>query len=247
MIRKRKERKHHQAKMQPNQLFIILNKKNMYFFKGTTLLFLLFVFSNIYADTKTIFVDEFKSLELSGYFNVTLVQGNSNEVTINASEKLISFVQINATASHLSIAFNEHPGPFRIINITIKFTQLEEIESRIHGYLNTKGFLNLENLFLDIISYKPANLQLNVHKIDIDASGKGKIQLIGHTKKANINTSMIGEFDASKFVADYLNVDASGSGNILVNAKVEASTNNTGWLKISGGAPVVDSCPLEFG
>jgi len=34
-----------------------------------------------------------------------------------------------------------------------------------------------------------------------------------------------------------------------VNAKVEASTNNTGngWLKISGEALVIDSCPLEFG
>ena len=229
--------------------FVTYIKKIMNFPKTTALLLMLFMCLNLKADTKTIFVDAFNTLEIDGYFDVTLVQSKSNSVTIEASDKLISFVQIAESSTHLSINFNKKPGPYRHIHIIVAFTQLKEIESKIHGTLRTKGVLNLESLFLDIVSYRPSILELNVRKIDIDATGHGDIQLKGHATKGNINASMHGKLDASKFIVDYLNINASGSGDINVNAKIEASANNTGKgkLKFNGEAQSIDYCPVEFG
>ncbi len=213
------------------------------------LVIVLLMCHNLIAKTKTVYVDHFSILEIIGYFDVTLVQADMNEITIDAPEELILFVQIEESSNHLSINFNENPGPYRHIHIKIAFKQLKEIESKIHGSLRSNGTLNLDNLFLDIVSFQPTHLELNVHKIDIHATGHGDILLKGHATKGNINTAMNGQLDASTFVVDYLNIDASGSGNISINAKIEASANHTGQgkLKFTGDIQKVDFCPLEFG
>jgi len=215
----------------------------------TSTLFFLFLASfNLKADTKIIYVNPFNILEMEGNFDVTLQQGESNKITIDAPKELVSNIKISESSTHLSITSTDDLAPYRRIHITILFTQLKEIESKIYGTLRTQKANNLESLFLDIETSQPTALELNVRKIDIDITGKGDIQLKGHSSKANINVSMQGNLDASNFIVDYLNIDSSSSGNVIVNAKIEASANNTGKgkLKFDGDAQTVDFCPTEF-
>lgn len=221
--------------------------------QAATLFILLFSFSAIQAQkvrgkgnyvTQTHNIQDFEKLDLSGVFNVTLIQGNRNSVTIEAQENLHQYIIIDQRNHTLDIHF---PRKFNLrkhkkINIEIVFTDLKEIETSMVGNLKSDGILKLESLKFENSSVGSTHLDLNVKKLDADLSAVGNITFSGWARKATINSSIVGKLDAQDLHVDYLDIDNSSVGTVKVHADVELSIEHSGIgsLHYTGNAQITD-------
>ncbi len=213
--------------------------------KAILLVALLFTLSGIYANTQTIAIQVFKSLEISGYLNVTLVQSTTNKLSIKASKNLQKSIKITETNGNLCIT-QDHKA-YRRIAITITFTSLSEIDSKIDGKLFTAGIIKVQDLSLNIANNGKTKLNLAANSLEADFRGKENIYLSGAAKKVNFNTKVIGLLDASTFIIDTLNVNNSGKGDVRVFVTDYVSANHIGDGTLSiDGRPDIDYCPLSI-
>ncbi|HHB79072.1 MAG TPA: DUF2807 domain-containing protein [Saprospiraceae bacterium] len=228
-------------------------KKTMKLIQTTTLFILLFAFSTIQAQrvagkgdlvTKNHKVQPFDKLELSGVFNVTLRQGQTNEISIEAQENLQQYIIVEQRNHTLDIHFPKKLNlrKHKKINVEIVFTDLREIETSMVGNLKSDGTIKLNSLKWDNSSVGNSHLDLNVKNFEADLSAVGNVYLKGWARKADITSSIVGSLQAEDFLVDYLDIDNSSVGNVRIHADVELDIEHSGIgnLHYSGNANITD-------
>jgi len=180
--------------------------------------------------TKTYNVENFQKLELSGVFNVTLKQGNYNQVTVEAQENLQQYIIVDEKGSKLDIHFPKKMNLKRHkkINVTLVFTDFKSLEANMVGKLNSDGTLRFHSLEIDDSSVGNMDLTIQAQYLDADFSAVGNIYLAGQVKKADINSSIVGNLDASELAVGFLDIDNAGVGNVKVRADMELAIDHSG-------------------
>lgn len=220
-----------------------------------TLIITLFTFAKSatvrpYTET-THEVEAFKKLKLEGVFHVTLKQGSKNQVVVNASERLQSKVQVEEKKGELYVHMKNRKrnNQFGKIEITIIFTQMEELETAFVGSLASDGILNMNELDWNNASVGDVDLKLNVSQFKVNNSAVGQVTLAGRSDKASISNSMVGDFYAKNFIVETLVVENSSVGQCTIYADKELSIlhSGTGSFYYYGDAKVVSMSSTGIG
>jgi hypothetical protein len=183
----------------------------------------------------------FHRLSIDGQVNVTLVQGATEDVTIEAATGTLSRIHtdvhggtlsIDAEGSHSMWQWFSGRGAGPTPRVTIHLRDLDRIEAAGSVTLDADA-LHTTDLRIDFAG--ACNLKvrdLQGTSLRLDGSGATKAELAGKVGQQRVDLSGAGSYQAERLVSSDARVSVSGAGKAVVNA------TNTLAVEISGAGKV---------
>ena len=183
----------------------------------------------------------FHRLSIDGQVNVTLVQGATEDVTIEAAAGALSRIHtdvhggtlsVEAEGSHSMWQWFSGRGAGPTPRITIHLRDLDRIEAAGAVTLDAEALqtADLRIDFAGACNLKVQNLQGT--SLRLDGSGATKVELAGKVSRQRVDLSGAGSYQAERLVSSDASVSVSGAGKAVVNA------TNTLAVEISGAGKV---------
>jgi hypothetical protein len=184
-------------------------------------------------------VSSFTGIEVSGAFDVKLIQGTTNSVVVEADDNLMDLIRTEVQGSTLVIDNKKPISHYRSLKVFITFTDMKSIDLSGAVDFETQGKLTLPELALSGSGASDGKLELDVQHLGIDCSGGSKLKLTGTAKDVDVDISGAVDLLAFDFPAENYKVSISGAGkadiNVTKNLKVDISGAATVHYK---GSPV---------
>lgn len=211
--------------------------------------------------TKTIEVQPFSEIILSGNVDIRFTQGDTLKVEAYGNEKAIESKNITSNNNILIVSKKEDaPNNAPTIKLLITAPSLERVNVTGAGDIDFKGEIVLEgNLDLNVSGAGNVNInKLVCNDLDIKITGAGDVTANKITsQKATIQTCGAGDVDASIKATDIL-LTISGAGDADLNVKcdnlivisagagdVELKGECTNLTKTTSGMASIDSRKLS--
>ena len=220
-------------------------KKPLITFFSLSLMICLLSFSCKSAEFSTIAkkeftVDAFSKIEIGGPFNVYIRQGETEQVYVEADERVINKVRVNSENGTLKVTTESIFGNVKKLNVFITLVKVDYMKLIDAGNIESKGALKLEKLKIDYSRTGNMSLTLDCGELILDCDGTGNIDLKGSAATANIHQSGIGNFSANEFKTGILKISVSGVGNteVYANKEIFIHVSGVGNFTYSGDAVV---------
>jgi hypothetical protein len=185
-------------------------------------------------------------VKISGIMNLYLSQGDNESLRIEGDEKAISLLEITENGDLLEIGYKDEDN---VKNIFEDFTPDIYLTVSDLRKLSFDGVVNIEseNTFqveeLTIIGDGIGKIDLEIEAKMIDASFNmmGSIVLRGQVETIKLSNEGMGKIDASKLIAQKMNLSSSGIGKVDVFCEDELSitVNGIGSVNYSGNPKVI--------
>jgi hypothetical protein len=188
-------------------------------------------------------VGTFSEIQSFGSFDITITDGATTKVEVEAEDNLQEFIEVSVQGDKLQIKSrkNQNFNATKSINIYVTVPSLRAIG--LHGSGNVKS----ENLIragvnFEIKSAGSGNVSLEVETTNLsaDIAGSGNITLKGKTKEFEGRIQGSGNIRARDMQSEITTVKIAGSGNAEVVATSKLNTNiaGSGDVKYWGDASV---------
>ena len=179
--------------------------------------------------TDTRKVKDFEKLDITGSFNVTLVQDSSNSITINADDNILSVIKTEVSGDKLKITTdNKNICSAKEVTITIGVRNLKAIAAAGAVELTSKGRLNLGDLDFHLSGATNVKLDIAAANVETEASGVSDITLKGQASTHTVAFSGSGNLHAFDFVVGKYSIEASGQSDCEINVLSELNIHTTG-------------------
>jgi hypothetical protein len=192
--------------------------------------------------TKEVNVSSFSELDVQGVFSVLLIQGNKEEVKIEADDNLQPLFDVKNVGSKLLISmkkdvnFNSRRG----LKVYVTFRKLKTMELKTVGNISSDNNLNFDDLKISNKSVGSIDLKMTAQNLDVDNKSVGSVKLNGKAENAIIKNKGVGSVHAASFIVQKMDIDNSGIGSAEVNAAKELVVKDSFLGKVTnkGAAPV---------
>jgi hypothetical protein len=192
--------------------------------------------------TKTVNVQPFDQIDVSGVFSLKLSQGNKEEVKIEADDNLQDLFEVKNDGSKLTIKmkkesnFNSKKG----LKVYISFKKLKSMDLQTVGNVSSEESMSFDDLKIGNKSVGQIDLKLTAQSLNIYSTSVGDVKLNGKADNAVIRSKGVGSLDAANFVVQKMDIDMSGVGSARVNAEKELKIKDSflGRVSNKGAAPV---------
>jgi len=176
-------------------------------------------------------VSGFQSIDVSGGFDVVLVQGNSEGVTLTAQENLFEYITVKVDQGVLKIYTEKNIQPTKQLKARISFQNMHKLKVSGGGDLICETPVHVSELGVDISGGGDFKTMINTGKLQFNISGGGDASLNGSIKNFDLHLSGGGDVK-SEVNADIINCEVSGGGDITLTGKEKATEAN---FSITGG------------
>ncbi len=174
-------------------------------------------------------VAAFSQLEITGSFNVTLVQDSSSAVTITADDNIVSVIKTDVSGDKLKISSDKkNLCSTKEIAITIGVRNLRSINASGAVELGSNGHLNLGDLDMNLSGATKINLDVTAANIETEASGVNDIILKGQARSHNVEFSGSGNLKAFDLVTGNYSIESAGQSDCEINVLNELNIHTTG-------------------
>ncbi len=185
-------------------------------------------------------IKDFTRIELDGYYNVILLQGDKAKLEIETDENLLEYIEAKVSSKTLKLKNKKNISPSRNINVYLTFNKLEELAVSGFVVVSSADRLNFDKLSLFISGNSEINMNINSVALKTEFSGNSIIRLSGTSLTAEMNASGSATIDAIEFFIDDLKLSMSGSSVSKVNAISKLDMNVSGSAKVEYyGSPEV--------
>ncbi len=163
-------------------------------------------------------LDEFESIDNSGPFDLYVVVGEIQSVSISIDDNLVEVVETRVRRGTLEIYTKDNIRSHRRSRIDITVPKLEELT------ISGSGDVELENVSgeefdLQISGSGDVELtEMNTQELYVSVSGSGDVRADGTARNLEIGISGSGDIDARDLEAEDVTVKIHGSGDVKVNA-----------------------------
>lgn len=170
-------------------------------------------------------VSSFNAIELNGVFNVFLLQGETEALTIEADDNLLPIIKSSVDNNKLIVKTKKHLNIKKSTKMNVFITFKD---------INSLGFYGVGDLSCDA--------PIKLKSLNIDNNGVGNLNLVGSCSNVTIKNSGVGNINTSKFTAKIMDVTNSGVGNVDIYVTEELKLKNLGIGNIyyEGGASIID-------
>ena len=197
-------------------------------------------------ETRNLNLDSFDAITLLGIDNITIIQGEEQEVKVTGYPNIIN--DLNTSISNKEWQVKLKNGCYRNskLNIEITLPQLSAATLTGSGNITVNDFLNQDQQAFLINGSGNIDLGGNNGSTELSLSiiGSGNIHIskdFEDLELVNLNITGSGNLDAYAMKADHYNVMISGSGNANIFAVSSLSGTITGSGDINfKGNPLVD-------
>ena len=192
--------------------------------------------------TKTYEVGEFSQVALDGGFKVYLIQGDQCSVTVKSTDdNVFDNIKVNRNQNEVSIQLDASFFVFHRVSLYITFKTLEKLNIEGGVNLKTNGYLNLENLSVNVEG--GANIDLNMKAKNVVVYGEGGFlfELKGVADKLDVTIKGAGHVSASELKTKDVSfvVAGFGTGSVYATHTLNARIEGVGKLRYKGD-PKVD-------
>jgi hypothetical protein len=165
-------------------------------------------------------VSNVQSVEFTSVGQLTIVQGGSESLVVEAEDNIISHITTDMHGTTLVIGFDDGAQnmitPTRMISYTLTVTDLSDIE------LSGAGNISMDELTADTVTIQlsgAGNIDigtLTADSLTVSLPGAGNISINGTVGEEGLELSGFGNFNANDLQASVANVNVSGAGNASV-------------------------------
>ncbi len=161
--------------------------------------------------------------------NTVVKYGVYKKVHVTGYENLLDYVKISATGGVIRIGMKPD-YTFQNMNITaeVEIPTITGVTATHAGNIEIDSFPNAFNT-LDLTSSGSGNItclaQMEMDALTVNLSNSGSIYIKGKGTSENIQLSGSGNFDAFDFLVNSSTVTNSGTGHVMVNAKMDLTAN----------------------
>lgn len=190
----------------------------------------------------------FSRLGVDGFADVTLVQGTTEAITIEAPAKQLPNVRTEVRDGTLTIT-SEDPRGFlgsmfgggpRAAKVTVTFRALDGVRAAGAVKLKANG-IKADALAVNVSGAASLAIAgLDAKELAVSGSGAMKAELAGRAGEQKVSISGAGEYRAPNLLTDSARVSVSGAGKVVVNAArtLDVSISGAGSVDYLGD-PVV--------
>ena len=189
------------------------------------------------AVTETRTLPPFHAIDVSGIADITLVQGDTDLIVIEASPRAQRQIQASVRNETLVIhAADERSTVFamfgrttRSSRITVTFRNLDAIEASGAVKIAAPAPLKIPALRISASGTVALRLEnLQVQTLKLSGAGAVKADLAGRAAEQAVSISGAGKYDAPMLESDDARVAVSGAGKVIVNARKTLTINLSG-------------------
>lgn len=211
-----------------------------------TLILSMMIFSGTYSQTfipvngrgpatdKKINVSEFKGIDVSSGFDVILVQGNSESLTLTIQENLFEYVTAKVENGILRIYTRNNLRPTQPMKARITFKELNTLKVSGGGDTRSEFPVNTGSFDVNISGGGDFVAVVNSEDLKYNISGGGDTEIGGKTEDYSVNVSGGGDIK-SVVDAERISCRIGGGGNLYLRNGAKASSVD---IDIAGGGDV---------
>ena len=163
-------------------------------------------------------VSGFKGIDVSGGFDVTLVQGNSEDLILSAQENLFDYITVKVESGTLKIYTRNNIMATEPLKALITFKSIDNLNVTGGGDVNGKTPINVEELGVHITGGGDFSSIINSGKVKCDITGGGDAEIKGDIK--DYYFSMTGGGDLNSEVnSSIIFCRITGGGDLFLRSK----------------------------
>ncbi len=181
-------------------------------------------------------VDGFDEVEVRGFYEVILEEGNKENVVIECDENLFDYITVNVRGNTLIIDNEEQLKSQDGIKVYITYESLQSISCSGASKLENKGTINTRRLDVNLSGAGQLDLNVESKILDVDISGAGHLMLSGDSDKLDLQLSGAGKLDAFDLKSEECDINISGVGaaEVYVTEELTATLSGIGGVKYRG-------------
>ncbi len=181
-------------------------------------------------------VESFHGIKVGGVFEITLVQGKSQQLTLEADKTIMGNIITEVKDGILHLRLNESVKRVKTLSAAITIEDLSMLDISGAANVHSSSLIKCDQLSLGISGAGRTDLQIEARSVVGDISGAGNCELAGSTYELRLVISGAGSFNAVDMKAQMVSIDVSGSGSARINTKNElkATVSGAGSVKYLG-------------
>jgi Putative auto-transporter adhesin, head GIN domain len=166
----------------------------------------------------------FHQVAIQGFADVTLIQGNTEALSVAATRKQLRRMDIRVKDGRLTLAshqpgrwwFDIFGGGARPARVTLNLRSLDAISAE--GAVKVRA----DRLATDRLAVSASGAtfvgitDLDAKELTIDGSGAMKIEIAGRAVRQSVEISGAGDYRAADLASESASVEVSGAGRVVV-------------------------------
>src|SRR5436190_18123126 len=162
--------------------------------------------------TKDVNVTSFDQLDVNGVFSLLLIQGNKEEVKIEADDNLQQYFEVKNEGSklvigmkkNLNIQGKEHKN--LKLKVYVTFKKLKSMDLKTVGNMTSEANMSFDDLEINNKSVGNIDLKLTTQNLNIENKSVGNVRLNGKADNVTIKNKGVGSIEASGFVVQKMDI-----------------------------------------
>jgi hypothetical protein len=176
-------------------------------------------------------ISDFKGIDVSSGFDVILVQGSSESLTLTAQENLFEYITVKVENGTLRIYTRNNLRPTQPMKARITFKDISNLKVSGGGDVHSETPVNVEALDVYISGGGDLNSVINSQELKCHISGGGDTELEGRTKDYYIEVSGGGDLK-SEVNASIISCRIAGGGDLYLRNEDKTSEAD---IDVNGG------------
>jgi hypothetical protein len=190
---------------------------------------------------KNFSVSDFHGIEVSGGFDVTLVQGNTENLILTAQENLFEHITVKVDQGILKIYTENNIMATQPLKARIMYKSIDKIRVSGGGDVKSETPVNVPNLGMDISGGGDLSAVINTDELECRISGGGDAKINGNIKRYEFNLSGGGDL-TSEVAANSVFFEISGGGDVTLTCSEKVIDTD---ISISGGGDLTVEMNVE--
>jgi hypothetical protein len=186
-------------------------------------------------------VSNFDRVVLSGFGDVTLVQGDRDALQIEAEDNVIPHIKTEVQNGTLQISFDRKTIiPTKPVKFNLTMRTIHGLDTNGASNLNS-DILNTDKLDLEISGTGNINLRkLTADSLSVNVSGAGNLTTSGQVNSQKIDLSGAGNYNGQDLQSKTAEITITGLGRVVVwvSDTLSVTISGTGGVDYYGNPQV---------
>lgn len=192
-------------------------------------------------DSRRYDIDNFSAIYLEGSYKVFLTQGNESALTVKTPDgDVFDELDVDNWSDELRVVVDRDFINYERIHLYITFKNLDEIKVQGGLNLSTDGYLDLNDLYVQVEGGAKIDLELKAEDIELVGEGGVLVQLKGVAKELDVKLSGAGHVDAEDLRVNdaRFKIEGVGTGSVHAVETLYAKIEGVGKVRYTGNPKV---------
>ena len=179
---------------------------------------------NKILEVKTTEISEFRILEISGEFEVSLMERPESSVRVEADSNLHQYIDISVDAEKLTIKPTRNFTRTKKLSLEIGYTNvLSKILANGKVSIISNGNINVDRLAIETTENASVAVTSKTQRVDILTKGRSKVKATILAEAIGVHSNDNSEIEITA-TTESLNVSQNQKSELTINGKTDKST-----------------------